>query len=369
MSLKFRTGISNLPEAGATVAVYYQGTTDLIDLYVPDGSTTALDNPFIVTEGEWGFEPIDESRIDVYWVDEDAFIVQDVVAKNVFISGKLGLLNESFNSMLEVGNVKPGDTLAEGATFTQIMKQVFLTIFNPTFINPTFTLTASGAGNLESGYEYTVGSPLRLTGTYNQGQIRGDGDPWNPNAVQGVRAGAVDSYIIDGENTGVTNFRDIATVIADGANNFTGTVNHLIGPQPLNSNGDPYDAPYAAGLINSSASVTGRRRCFYGVDSLGNTSAAIRALSNSILNPVNGTIFNVNGLLGSTSILFAYPATLRDVTSVMQLGGFEIDIKGAFVKTTVSVEGLNGYTAIDYKVYRYVPSDPLPSAITYRVTI
>ena len=51
-----------------------------------------------------------------------------------------------------------------------------------------------------------------------------------------------------------------------------------------------------------------------------------------------------------------------------QSAAFGIDIVGSFVNNTVAVEGANGYTATDYKIYQYTPAAAL-GANTYEVTI
>lgn len=65
----------------------------------------------------------------------------------------------------------------------------------------------------------------------------------------------------------------------------------------------------------------------------------------------------------------AYPATLRDVSSVQDVNGMNAEVKTAFTKTVVSVEGANGYQAIDYKVYVFDMANANDTANTYKVTI
>ena len=50
-------------------------------------------------------------------------------------------------------------------------------------------------------------------------------------------------------------------------------------------------------------------------------------------------------------IMLAYPATLRDVTSIKDRNGLNAESKSSFTLSTVSVEGADGATAIQYKVY------------------
>ena len=83
----------------------------------------------------------------------------------------------------------------------------------------------------------------------------------------------------------------------------------------------------------------------------------------------NGNSFSITIPVNATRVIFAYPATLRDVTSVKDVNGLNAEIKSAFTKSTVSVEGANGYTAINYKVYTTDYAQPNDKANTYTVTI
>ena len=68
-------------------------------------------------------------------------------------------------------------------------------------------------------------------------------------------------------------------------------------------------------------------------------------------------------------VIIAYPATLQDVTSIKDVNGMNAEIKSGFTKSTVSVEGANGYTAKDYKVYIMDYAKANDKANTYAVTI
>ena len=98
-------------------------------------------------------------------------------------------------------------------------------------------------------------------------------------------------------------------------------------------------------------------------------------MSNSLLNPSNGSSFTINIPTGTTNVVFAYPSTLRDVTEVKYVEGLGSDVKNNFVKTLVDVNGLNSYTAIEYKVYNFTPtgvggvSVPFSQDVTYIVKI
>ena len=68
-------------------------------------------------------------------------------------------------------------------------------------------------------------------------------------------------------------------------------------------------------------------------------------------------------------IVFAYPASIRDVSSVIDVGGMNAEIKTAFTKYEVQVEGANGYTAAAYKVYVMDRAEATTGTNTYTITL
>ena len=160
--------------------------------------------------------------------------------------------------------------------------------------------------------------------------------------------------------------------INDGINTFNGSVIYDAGPQAKDSKNNNYSTILESNLGNPLASsliIYGRRKAFYGVDHTASDSEDIRLLSGNLLNPSNGSSFTINIPEGSTNVVFAYPSTLRNVSSVKYVDGLNAEIKGIFTQTLVNVEGLNGYSAIPYKVYKYTPAIPFSASATYTITI
>jgi hypothetical protein len=161
---------------------------------------------------------------------------------------------------------------------------------------------------------------------------------------------------------GLTNVRTLTNeLVEDGANTYTATVNYAQGPQPLNSVGANFDSPLAAGQSSSSITINGQRKLFYntGLQIQGSSSSQIRAFNNSLLNPQNGTTFTVTMTAGEDRIIFAYPATLRDVTVARRANELQESFLSVLQKTLVTVEGANGYNPVQYKVYTYTEFEPL----------
>lgn len=278
------------------------------------------------------------------------------------------LTTENVTINTDVGGLPSGTTINTGTSITDLIKLLGIKTYYPTFIAPSLTLAIDVNNSVEAGYISTA----TLTATFNKGEIKGDliEGVWNANTKQNDRAGDVDTYEINGVDNGGVNTKTLTdNVIEEGANAYNAKVYFTTGPQPLDSDGNNYETPLAPGNILTSKTIYGYRKLFYGLSSQATNSAEVRALSNSLLNPTNGTTFTINITSGASKVVFAYPATLQDVTEVIYKEGLNADIKGIFTKTTVSVEGANGYTAIDYKVYTYTPINPFDSPVTYEVKI
>ena len=278
-----------------------------------------------------------------------------------------GVVTSDVTSDLEVGAIQPAQVITTNTTFQEFVELLLTKTFYPTFVNPSANMSGSLSTNVESG---TTGITLNIS--LNRGSIVGNtvGGIWNPSVSQNFRSGSANNYTFLGNNNGTnSSYSSPSTVIGDNSNVFNGTVSYDQGPQPLDSKGNDYLTPLNAGTINVSFTVYGRRKAFYGVNNNASSSSNIRALSNSLLNPSNGTSFTINIPSGATNVVFAYPSTLRDVNSVKYVEGLNAEVKGIFTQTTVSVEGLNGYTGVNYKVYKYTPASPFSSSATYNVTI
>ena len=89
-----------------------------------------------------------------------------------------------------------------------------------------------------------------------------------------------------------------------------------------------------------------------GTDLTALTSDVIRTKGTS--KGAAGTNFNVNLTIpaGTKRVYVAIPASKnKALSSVIDVDGMGLDVKGNFTKQTVSVEGANGYTAVDYDVF------------------
>jgi len=276
-------------------------------------------------------------------------------------------LTSSVTSDVEVGGIEIAQIVPQNTSFQQFVETLLTKIYYPTITAPSATMSSSIGTNVEAGTE-----GITLTVNLNRGAITGKtvASIWDPNTLQDYRSGTATQYIILGVNNGTTSAYTSATaIIQEGTNAFNGNVTYATGPQPVDSKGQNYLSPLASNTIAISTPVYGRRKAFYGVDNTASNSAQIRSLAGSLLNPSNGSTFTISIPIGTVNVVFAYPSSLRNVNSVLYQEGFDADVKANFTQTTISVEGANGYSATNYKVYKYTPVASFTQAATYNVTI
>lgn len=257
------------------------------------------------------------------------------------------------------GIYSDGNVITAGTSLADVVKNMLQAIIPPTYQAPTLSLSGSAPATVEAG---TSIAPT-LTPTWNQ---RDGGTP----ILYTVKRGGVDVLT----NATAIAYNEPSFVLGDTSVQFQATETYNQGPVKNNNQGNASPAgQIPAGTATSgTVTYTGKRQLFYGADIGTNApadSAAVRILASKVLGPVNGTVFSLTIPAGTARVVFAYPDTLREVSSVkyVELGNGEV--KDTFALTTVSVEGAAGFTAINYKVYSFVPAMPFGDAVTYTVTI
>ena len=136
---------------------------------------------------------------------------------------------------------------------------------------------------------------------------------------------------------------------------ITAKATHGDGTIPVTNTKNEYpDGQIKSGSQSATSSaITGYRNVFYGTltskDDL--TSSVVRGLSKSNAAWSNGKSFTVTIPVGALRVAIVYPATLRDLTSIKDVNGLNAEILSGFTKSTMNVEGANGYTANSNKVY------------------
>lgn len=266
-----------------------------------------------------------------------------------------------------VGNITLTNGQATIAAAGKNLKQVFDAIFlkeeNPdNNTAPSVTVSASVFKAYEVGTKVTPSwNATFKAGSYEFGPATGI-TPTGWSATDGTNTVETE----DGSFPEIT--------VTDGMDyKVTCTATYGDGAIPVTNTGNPYAAAQfkAGSASKATGSITGYRNTFYGtVTEKGEvTSAVIRGLTASGKALSNGSKFDVTVPVGTMRVIIAYPATLRDVTSIQDNNDSMSNIVSSFDKATIGVEGANGASAIDYKVYTLDFANANANKNTYSVTI
>ena len=372
-SVKFKIGdgakkLSELPYVGgedvAATQVYEviptenQSHVDAITAAVGENALVAGDIAIVkdVISG-------DKYQYTAYVYNGTAWVAMDgnYNAENVYFDKDLVTTSA-------VGNITLTNGQATIAATGKNLKQVFDTIFvkekNPSVTQPSVSVSLAGAGAKEVGTKVTPS----YTATFNAGKYE-----FGPATGCSITSWSVtDSNNAEPLSTAAGSFTEI-TVADDTNYKVTATGNFSEGVIPVTNVGNEYAAgKIAAGSKSATSSaITGYRNSFYGtLTEKGElTSDIIRSLGKSNKALTNGSTFGITIPVGAMRVVFAYPETLRDVSSVKDVNGLNAEISGAFTKSTLSIEGLNNFQGINYKVYVTDFAEAVATANTYKVTI
>lgn len=360
------------------------------DLEYANDFSSAISNAYTITptEGQTDQEAFDAWKAEAGHTANkgDMFIMKRLIAEGkysytgyvydgtnlVAMDGNYSAENVYFDKDLTyttaVGTLKPGasgsGTLsAAGKSVNEVLSAILAEEANPTITQPSVSISSTTA----KGYE--VGSTVipAYNATFNEGKYSYD-------SSTGV---SVTSWAIkdSDNNTAETASGNMPQLVVTDTTNYTitATANYGAGNIPKTNLGNDY----AAGQIKAgsksatSGKITGYRNTFYGTttDKAALDSDAIRALTKSGKALANGNKFTITIPVGAVRVVFAYPATLRDVNSVTDTNGLGAEVKSAFTMQKMTVKGAGSDAGIDYKVYTTEFAGPVETANTYNVTI
>lgn len=342
MALSSNTG--NLKVAGSVTANGFKHS-----------DTTKGNNSYVLLAGG------DAKPLSEFVTSDGTKVTSDKVymSKNLTYTAAIGVLSKPSGGS--------GTIECKGKTLDQFLSSILAKREQPKVTQPSISIKFTN-----TTLKYEIGT--KVTPTYSITKSAG-------------------SYTY-GPATGVT-FSNIKATLTGSANKtaesgsfdkiqLTGTIScsvsasHSAGATPVDNLGDTATVSAIASKTSisntSSNSFTVYRKTFFGAHAAqisSFTAAAIRGLSQSSTSTLSdGSSFTITIPSGAKQVVFAYPATLRDVTSVKDVNGMNAEVKTAFTKlsTNVSVPGAESYDPIAYKVY-YTNFASGANANSYKVTI
>lgn len=285
-------------------------------------------------------------------------------ANNVYFDKDLFTTKEIGYITLQNGSAHIPTT---GKNLTDTWEQIFVKEQDPTVTQPAVSFNQVTTGSFEVGTSVTPSYDAKMSaGSYSYGPATGlTAKSWNVNLRKGNTS-------VQNKTTAKDTFT--AIVLTDGDSYaINAEASYDDAAVPVTNKGKAYAAgQIKAGKVNkTSGTISCYRNTFYGTtankDSL--DSPTIRALTktNKALKP--GDSVTVVLPTGAVRVVFAYPATLRDITSVKDINGLNAEIVSAFKKETITVAGAGNDAGISYKVFTTEFAAPLESTNSYKVTI
>lgn len=288
-------------------------------------------------------------------------------ANNVYLDADIKMAG----NYTQVGNLTKTQTgtatfATKGKSIAEALTDIFSKRLQPgTPTAPAVTLTFGQAKAYEVGTTISPSYSASLSaGSYTYGPATGIvATSWEITDTAGNTA-----------DTATGSFADV--VVADNTNyKITAKANYgegAVAKDNLGSDSNPVVKIAAGSATKTSGAITGYRNTFYGAvtEKAEVTSTIIRGLSGkSNAAWSNGKSFTVNIPVGAVRVIFAYPATLQDVSSVKDVNGLNAEIKSAFTKSAVTVAGAGTDAGIEYKVYVTDFAEPVAKANSYTVKI
>ena len=353
------------------------------------------------------YVPLSDFAVSIYKAGKDLDLVGDTF--NVALDADVTIAGGPLaNNVVESGDAWPwqntdgANVIPAGMSLSEILTGLFLKVkngtvgapsysWNPALAAPTVTLGGKTSQTLEVGSTVAVavtpsssvsGNAAKVSVSASEGYFTSPNGSWNEGnysqSVDGSVSGTV-SAAATYNSSSVSN-NDTVTV-GVGTNTLSATSSGITASvadfsaatiyastntkKVLSDVSAAVDVDYFASdkplTSSKSATVTGVRACWYGFL---DTAPAGNALDNAYFRGITTTNPTGNGIKksltaiktgteivakkGFKGLVIAIPA--GEIKSLIAKGATTDLIPAATVKT-VSIEGANGYTAVDYKVY------------------
>ena len=353
------------------------------------------------------YVPLSDFAVSVYKAGKDLDLVGDTF--NVALDADVTIAGGPLaNNVVESGDAWPwqntdgANVIPAGMSLSEILTGLFLKVKNgtvgapsyswsPALTAPTVTLGGKTSQTLEVGSTVSVGvtpsssvsgNTATVTVSASEGYFTSPDGPWNAGnysqSVSGTVSGTVsaaatygassvsngDSVTVGvGTNTLSATSSGITASVADfsAATIYASTNTKKVLSDVSTAVDVDYFAEDKALTSSKSATVTGVRACWYGFL---DEAPVGDALDNAYFRGITATSLSGNGIKksltaiktgteivakkGFKGLVIAIPS--GEIKSLIAKGATTDLIPAATVKT-VSIEGANGYDAVDYKVY------------------
>ena len=269
---------------------------------------------------------------------------------------------------------------AKGKSLSAVLSSLMAERKNPIATNPYATIELTNNGNknylVEIGTEVTPQWRTSFnSGSYTYGPATGCDSADSTIGLVGIDG---EIKVVAGTLNGATGVLDSYQVADIEQRKLKLAYGYTASAASAKDNfGDETDIsiPATSGLVTySNYYIQGYRNSFYGTyttkEDVGTTSESIRTLRTSGRTFIDGETFTIEIPVGAMRVVIAYPATLKDMSSVMDKNDSDTNIVSAFGKPNIiEVSSANNFDSIDYKVYTLDFANPYDATNIFTVTI
>lgn len=255
---------------------------------------------------------------------------------------------------------------AAGKNVKEFLTTLFAQEENPDIIPPSADIyLTSTTTSYEVGSTFSPGYTIRFYGgSYEFGPTTGV--EMTNHAIQDTLG-----------NKSTQSSATFNSVTVDDGFNYQayGTITYSNGNIPLTNLGNEYsEGQILTDTIEaiSKTVVVGHRNTFFGTFTTKEETVSsddIRSLKASNKALTNGSTFSINIPIGAMRVVIAYPADLRELTSVKDVNALGADIVSSFKEISVQVKGYNNYKSKEYRVYILDYAFGAVASNVYNVTI
>lgn len=272
-----------------------------------------------------------------------------------------------------------------GKSLEAVLKEILAKTDNPTITPASYSLKAAAPN---TGASLEIGSYVNSftwDGTFTDGSYSYGSKEQPGSKAAGLTATysvtsdiaaavAVNNKLIDGTFNVSNNAIQIDSTGTKTYATITGvcTVDYTHVRTPINNVGDEVTGKLTTPTTitkTASLSLTGYRNSWYyiGTDCTTNIDSAFVRDEATPKNANTKSFGTLTIPAGTKRIMFAVPGSAT-LSSVIDVDGMGLDVKGNFTTKTVSIEGANGFTAASYTIF--VAENPNGLAAThYTITI
>lgn len=255
----------------------------------------------------------------------------------------------------QAGNIKEGDVLPMGMTFTQFVEKLLIKQIPPTYTKPTLSVSSN------IGLKFEIGETINptISTRYNQN------DGGNivtyklfKNNSEVKRSGQVENYTDE--------------FILNKNVQFKAEIKYASGPvKNDNLNNPSPQGQIQSGIISNTITITAAR-AFWGYASDSEAVPNVEDIRRTAISNIDltaGSTIKAIAQPSTRTIIFAYPATLKDCAKIRydELG--DDSNKSVFKQKILSIPDANGMNPVDYRVYYYTSPIPFGSTATFILTV